>query len=109
MKNVLKIVLVVIIALLTGLLIHIFISRADAADETTQTYTATNYAILAAEINVSSNNNSSNTRKVMLRTNTRTGQCWILELTVHGTQNFRVAQAHWREIPAIPRNPDLNI
>ena len=53
MKNILKIVLTAMLAIATGALIHIFISRADAADNTSQTYTPANFAVLAAEINVS--------------------------------------------------------
>ena len=99
MKNILKIVLTAMLAIATGALIHIFISRADAADNTSQTYTPANFAVLAAEINVSSDDTMSNTHKVMIRTNTQTGQCWILELGVYGNEKFRVKNARWREVP----------
>ena len=106
MKNILNITLTALLAIVTGALIHIFISRADAADNTSQTFAPANFAILAAEINVASESSTSYTRKVMVRTNTQTGQCWILELSVFGEQNFRVKKADWREISV--RQPNMD-
>lgn len=100
-KNIMKIVLALILGIMAVMLIHLLISRAGAAENnTTQTYTPAHYMILAAEINVSSPQSLSNTRKVMVRTNTKTGQCWVLELTVLGDQNFKISKAHWKEVAA---------
>ena len=97
----LKMGLAAALALLSAALIHIMLSQAGASENvTTQEYTPAHYMILAAEINVSSPQSPSNTRKVMLRTNTNTGQCWVLELSVLGDQNFRVSKAHWKEVAA---------
>ena len=104
MKNIIKTVLAIILGVMVILLIRLLISRADAV-ETTQSYTPAHYMILAAEINVSSPQSFSNTRKVLVRTNTKTGQCWVLELTVLGDQNFKVSKAHWKEVAARGGNP----
>ena len=95
-----------LLALLLAALMHTMLSRAGASENvTTQEYTPAHYMILAAEINVSSPQSPTNTRKVMLRTNTKTGQCWILELTVLGDQNFKVNKAHWKEVAARGNTP----
>ena len=77
-----------------------FSSKAEAAVDSTQNYTPARFALLAAELNVSSMSiGPNNTRQVIVRADTATGQCWVLELTVPGEGSFQVIRADWKAIP----------
>lgn len=98
-RDVCRIVAISAVAAAFAAIIHFSISSAGANDNTTQNYSPNRFALLAGEINVSSNEGGApSTRRVMLRTDTATGQCWILVLQVYGYQNFRVANASWQPI-----------
>ena len=97
--DVCKVIATAAIAAAAAAAIHFGVSSAGAADNSTQNYSPSRFALLAAQINVSSDEGGiSNTRQVMIRADTLTGQCWILELKVYGYQNFRVANASWKPI-----------
>ena len=80
-------------------------SKLTAADgNSTQLYSPSRYVLMAAEINVSSlQETMPNTRKVLLQADTATGRCWVLELTVPGAGNFNVSNAKWKAVP-MPQN-----
>lgn len=81
------------------LFVCFLISRLEAADNPVQTYAPGRYILLAAELNVSSLQNTlPNTRKVILQADTVSGRCWVLELTVPGAGNFQVTRARWRAV-----------
>ena len=97
--DVCKVIATAAIAAAAAAAIHFGITSAGAADNSTQNYSPSRFALLSAQINVSSDEGGiSNTRQVMVRADTLTGQCWILELKVYGYQNFRVANANWKPI-----------
>ena len=97
-RDVCRIVAISAVAAAFAAIINFSISSAKA-DDTTQNYSPNRFALLAGEINVSSNEGGApSTRRVMLRADTATGQCWILVLQVYGYQNFRVANASWQPI-----------
>ncbi len=100
LTDVCKVVATAAIAAAAAAAIHFGVSSAGAADNSTQNYTPSRFALLAAQINVASDEGGTpyNTRQVMVRADTLTGQCWILELKVFGYQNFRVANASWKPI-----------
>ena len=98
-RDVCRIVAISAVAAVFAAVIHFSISNVKADDNTTQNYSPNRFALLAGEINVSSNEGGApSTRRVMLRADTATGQCWILELKVYGYQNFRVANAAWKPV-----------
>lgn len=85
--------------------ISFFTHKAEAAGDSTQGYTPARFALLAARLNVSSMSISGdNTRQVIVRADTATGQCWILELTVPGEGSFKVLQGVWKPIPSGQQN-----
>ena len=100
MKKWQKILFATAAALLAGLLLWSFSSMLSAAEDSTQNFSPSRYALMSAEINVASQQPGlSYTRKVIMRTDTATGQCWILELTVPGANDFKVVQANWKPVP----------
>ena len=97
--DVCKVLVTAAIAAAAAAFVHFGISSAEASGSTTQNYSPNRFALLAGEIDVDSNEGGApTTRQVMLRADTQTGQCWILELKVYGYQNFRVANANWKPI-----------
>ena len=70
---------------------------ARAAD--TQGFTPARYVIVAAEVDVAQIQNTSNgfgnSRKVLLKMDTQTGEVWILQLGIFGGNDPRVTAASW--------------
>ena len=99
MKIFLNCICFAVVLVIVALLVWAVSSRADGAENPVQTYTPGRYILLAAELNVSSLQTTvPNTRKVVLQADTRTGQCWVLELMVPGAGNFQVTSAAWRAV-----------
>ena len=69
---------------------------------TTQTYSASRYALLEADVNIANVMNSgglsNNVQKTVLKLDTLTGNVWVLQLAVNGTGDPTVRSAVWTQV-----------
>ncbi|MBQ9089130.1 MAG: hypothetical protein IJY46_10180 [Lentisphaeria bacterium] len=87
------------VLIVTALVTWLLATRLNASDNPVQNYTPSRFVLLSAELNVSSLQTAvPNTRKVVIQSDTVTGQCWVLELMIPSTGNFHVASARWRPV-----------
>lgn len=91
--------------IVTALAVWQLATRLNASDNPVQNYPPSRFVLLSAELNVSSFQAAvPNTRKVVIQSDTVTGQCWVLELTIPSAGNFHVASARWRPVTP-PQSP----
>jgi len=82
----------------TGLLVSLP-ARADN-NENSQLYPAGRFALVEGEINVATaqEGSQSNSQKVMLKVDTATGQVWVLQLCISGSNDPTVRSAAWAPV-----------
>ena len=75
---------------------------AGGAAADTQLYTPARYALIAAEVDAASLQAGSGgelgRRQVLVRLDTVTGRCWVLQLKVAGAQDPQVLAANWAAV-----------
>ena len=68
----------------------------------TQNFIPARYALVAAEIDAASlqpgTGGSTGKRRVLVKLDTATGRCWVLQLQVAGAQNPQVLAANWAAV-----------
>lgn len=73
-----------------------------AQNDTTQDFQQSRFALLSAELNISnitgSGGISNNVQKSVLKLDTKTGEVWVLQLTVNGTGDPTVRSAVWAKV-----------
>ena len=76
------------------------LAAGSAAD--TQLYTPARYVLIAAEVDAASLQEGSGgelgRRQVLVRLDTVTGRCWVLQLKVAGAQDPQVLAANWAAV-----------
>ena len=87
----------------------------SAQNDTTQDFQQSRFALLSAELNISnitgSGGISNNVQKSVLKLDTKTGEVWVLQLTVNGTGDPTVRSAVWAKVsnsgPYYPSGPPM--
>ena len=86
-------------------------ATALAAEENadTQTFNPARYALIAAEVDAATlqpgSGGPQGERKVLIKLDTATGRCWVLQLAVAGANDPTVIGASWAQISEAVRHP----
>ena len=88
--------------LLAAAAVLLFVRHLAAGNTSTQEFAPARYALLEASVNVSSVLNSGafdrGAQKTVLKSDTRTGQVWVLQLAVNGVGDPTVCSAVWARV-----------
>jgi hypothetical protein len=81
------------------------LSAGESTDS--QEYSPARYALIAATVDCASvaPDYGNTTRQVIIKLDSLTGECWVLAMTVDGSDKTRLSLAQWQAIGNMVQNP----